>query len=376
VAENTEISWADDTFNPWEGCQKVSPACDGCYAEARNARYAPAGTTVAPNWGPGAPRRRTSPSNWAKPLKWEREQALALGSWHTRFDGGLNPGLKPAARFVFCASLADVFDNAVPIQWLADLIGLVAKTPHLTYLFLSKRIGNAIKRIREALALLGLAEMPRNIALGATVVTQEEANRDIPKLLSAKAALNPAFAFVSMEPLLGPMDIRAFMDNCYECGLTCGLRLGERPDIERCTACGEECGPDTAPVFSEGCPLCGGELEPVCPDCAHYMVYQHPMTQCLDWVITGGETDQGQHKARPSHPDWFRSLRDQCASAGVAYQHKQNGVWRPAPEIISASGEGSFHQFDDGVWMQRVGKKAAGRLLDGVTHDGRPAVSQ
>src|SRR4051794_36966230 len=98
MAENTKIEWADHTFNPWEGCQKVGPGCDHCYAEARNARFGtPKGEKpVAPNWGPGAPRRRTSISNWNKPKRWERE-ASAFFAEHGR------------RQRVFCSSLADVF---------------------------------------------------------------------------------------------------------------------------------------------------------------------------------------------------------------------------------------------------------------------------
>ena len=72
MSENTSIEWADHSFNPWEGCQKVSPGCDHCYAETRNARFA-GGTAI--NWGSGAPRRRTSAANWRKPLAWNAAHA-------------------------------------------------------------------------------------------------------------------------------------------------------------------------------------------------------------------------------------------------------------------------------------------------------------
>src|ERR1700761_8119735 len=101
MGENSKIEWCDHTFNPWEGCQKVSPGCDHCYAEARNARF---GGGEALNWGPGAPRRRTSNSNWRQVLRWNKK-AEAEGR---RFR-------------VFCASLADVFDNQVPTRWRDDL---------------------------------------------------------------------------------------------------------------------------------------------------------------------------------------------------------------------------------------------------------------
>ena len=102
-----------------------------------------------------------------------------------------------------------------------------------------------------------------------------------------------------------------------------------------------------------------------------------------DWIITGGETDQGEHKARPSHPGWFRSLRDQAAATGVPFHHKQNGEWAPCP---ADDGEWptdlpGFCRIDleglrvDNGWpMQKVGKSHSGRQIDGVTHDAFPEV--
>jgi protein gp37 len=184
MGANTAISWADDTWNPWEGCQKVSPACDGCYAEARNLRYAPKGATEAPNWGPGAPRRRTSAANWGKPLKWDR----GAGGLSIR-EAVANDNPLPPPRFVFCASLADVFDNAVPPEWRRDLFDLIRATPNLTWLLLTKRPGNIVKLFERPMAERArptpkeFGHWPRNAAIGCTVVTQEEADRDIPKLL-------------------------------------------------------------------------------------------------------------------------------------------------------------------------------------------------
>ena len=96
MAENSKIEWTDHTFNPWEGCQKVSPGCDNCYAEARNVRF---GGGQAVNFGPGAPRRRTSMQNWRKPLAWNAAHEAYFAAHGHR-------------QRVFCASLADVFDNA------------------------------------------------------------------------------------------------------------------------------------------------------------------------------------------------------------------------------------------------------------------------
>jgi protein gp37 len=83
MVANTKIEWAHHTFNPWIGCTKVSPACDHCYAEAWNARF---GAGVAPNCGPGAPRRRTTVQTWNKPLKWQRERRAAIDARARRSD--------------------------------------------------------------------------------------------------------------------------------------------------------------------------------------------------------------------------------------------------------------------------------------------------
>jgi protein gp37 len=123
MSANSKIEWTDHTFNPWEGCQKVGPGCDNCYAEARNARF---GGGQAVNWGPGAPRRRTSIANWQKPLAWNRAHAAFLAEHGRR-------------QRVFCASLADVFDNAVDPAWRADLFQLIEATPELDWLLLTKR---------------------------------------------------------------------------------------------------------------------------------------------------------------------------------------------------------------------------------------------
>ena len=174
MGDVTGIEYAHHTFNPWEGCQEVGPGCDNCYAKARNARY---GGGIAPNWGPNAPRRRTSLANWKKPLTWNRK-AAAEGKRHR----------------VFCASLADIFDNAVDPQWREDLFELIRQTPWLDWLFISKRVGN----IKEMLPSDWGDGYP-NVWLGITVVNQAEADRDIPKLLALPARIR----FLSMEPLLG-----------------------------------------------------------------------------------------------------------------------------------------------------------------------------
>lgn len=328
MAEHTKIEWCDATFNPWIGCTKVSPGCDHCYAECST----PA-RTLQVNWGPGAPRRRTSASNWALPERWNA-QADAFMAQHGR------------RQRVFCASLADVFDNAVDREWRDDLATLILNTPDLDWLLLTKRIGNA----GAMLGQMFLDGPPDNLWLGATIVNQPEADRDIPKLLAVPAAKR----FLSMEPLLGQVDLRlptrtwTNSRGCATCDHCCN---GDRCDDPTHFSRGR---PDWAPHCR--CPYCRGTGKGM----------------PIDWIIVGGESGPG---ARPMHPDWARSLRDQCEAAGVPFLFKQWGEWAPAngPEFIRKGG--SRRDLYVCMWgeMARVGKKAAGRLLDGLTHDGYPA---
>lgn len=172
--ENTAIAWCDNTFNPWVGCTKVAPACEPCYAAARD-DWLHAGA----HWGPGAPRARTSPANWALPAKWNREAERT--------------GIRPR---VFCMSLGDWADNEVPDEWRADLFRVWRETPNILWLPLTKRIGNALKMLPR--------EWPRgfeHVGMMATMASQDEVERDKPKLLGVPARWHG----VSIEPQLGPV---------------------------------------------------------------------------------------------------------------------------------------------------------------------------
>lgn len=290
MGEVTAISWCDHTWNPWIGCTKVSPACDGCYAEQlmdkRHGRVEWGG----PGKGIGT-RSRTSASTWNDPFRWQRKAE------------------KTSTRpFVFCASLADIFDNQVPAEWRAEAFDVMRRTPRLVYLLLTKRPQNIVGLCRQA------GGLPPNAAIGTTVEDQKRFDINVPALRAAKHLVDPAFAFLSCEPLLGPV-------------------AGPLHDI--------------------------------------------------DWIITGGETDQGAHKARPSHPAWFRSLRDQATDAGAAFHHKQNGEWMPRGYAFSlgiipepyapVNGRNIIAPWGgNDVVMARVGKHQSGRLLDFVLHDDRP----
>jgi protein gp37 len=307
MGEDSKIEWTDHTFNPWVGCQKVSEACTNCYAETWARR---AGT---PELWHGQ-RRRTSAANWKEPIKWNKA---------ARETGG-------RTTYVFAASLADVFEDAAEwcppmVQWRVDFFRLVELTPNLTWLLLTKRT----EHIRNMVPRAWLHYWPRHVITGCTVENQKRADERLPHLVNI-----PGRHFVSMEPLLGPVDL-------------------------------------TYALFNGG-------------DSLSHIEHRLPG---IDWVITGGESGG---KARPSHPAWYRDIRDQCAKADVPFHHKQNGEWLGQSQahvldddaqVRILSGEMMARNvcaYDDGEksgpieTLYRVGKHAAGRLLDGVEHNGVP----
>lgn len=306
MAENSNIEWTRHTFNPWIGCQKVGPGCDHCYAETWDSRGLQQRES---RWGAHAERTRTSPANWRKPLAWDRA-AAAAGERHR----------------VFCASLADVFDNHATImpEWRADLWALIRATPNIDWMLLTKRPGN----IDWMLPPDWGAGYP-NVWLGCTVVNQAEADRDIPKLLAVPARVR----FLSMEPLLGSVDLET---------------IWLRRDGQRATDLSNRLGDYVRP-------LSGNFTD----------------SPTIHLVIVGGESGPG---ARPMHPDWARSLRDQCVAAGVPFFFKQWGEWITAKGLPGHMTIG--HVFDGGFQMIRLGKNAAGRLLDGRTWDQMPGLAE
>jgi protein gp37 len=231
MAENSTISWTDHTFNPWIGCTRISPGCDHCYAARENERR---------KWVSGwdAERRRTK--TWSEPVKWNRRAAKT--------------GYKPR---IFCASLADVFDNHVPDEWRTDLWELLRITPNLRWMLLTKRIGNAAKMLPPDWP------MP-HVGIMATMVNQAEFDRDWPKLRDVPSA----WRGISMEPLLGPIDmdgappdwiitggesgpqhrttdiawVRSLRDQCAKHGIAFHHKQwgGVRPKISGCLVDGEE----------------------------------------------------------------------------------------------------------------------------------------
>lgn len=266
MGENSGIQWTTHTFNPWVGCQKVSPGCTNCYAETYDKRVGGAlidGKKVL-RWGPKAPRVRTSPANWKKPLAWNRA-AEAAGERHR----------------VFCSSLADVFEDRPEIvTWRFELLDLVRKTPHLDWLLLTKRPQNVLRMLGDLdITAFAAAHVeddlidwleewvdgrpPSNVWLGTTVEDQQRANERIPALLEVPAVVR----FLSCEPLLERVDLTPWLDEDKNGFL---WRTGN----------------------------------------------------AVQWVIIGGESGPG---ARPFMLHWARDLVGQCRGADVAPFVKQLG---------------------------------------------------
>lgn len=330
MAKST-IEWTDYTFNPWWGCQKVSPACEHCYAETWAKR------TGHPNiWGGEKSERRFfGDKHWDEPLKWNKHITLRCPGCHkicvcdtmgkAAFGKCMDcdiwadnmPSVRPR---VFCASMADVFEERDDL--IADrtrLFALIRATPNLDWLLLTKRPENWRYLVLSTINQFGglkvteaewdlinwlgdwlNGKLPHNVWMGTTVENQEMADKRIPALLAIPAKVR----FLSCEPLLGPVDLVS---------------------IRRV-------------------------LGPL----------------AIHWVIAGGESGPG---ARFMNSAWAQSLRDQCAGASVPFFFKQWGEFLPDNQNPKLSGEfGST----SGI---RVGKKAAGRTLDGRTHDEFPVVT-
>ena len=315
MGDTTAISWAHHTFNPWEGCTRLSPACDNCYAADRAHRF---GNDHL--WA--GELRRTSPANWAKPLRWNRE-AEAAGE----------------RRRVFCASLADVFDNQAPQEWRADLWRLIEATPHLTWMLLTKRPQNVIKMMPRPW-LIDRAASPRNIWLGTTAEDQERANQRIGTIMIICGATG-WLSFVSAEPLLGELD------------LTSITLPGTQPG--RVNALTGDVAEASLHELKGGAVVMG-RLE-------------YPP---LGLVIAGGESGP---KARPSNPAWFRKLRDDCTRAGVPFHFKQWGEWVPAGEIGFHGHEHRPRIDMPPASMMRVGVANDPHRLDGIQHLAMPEIA-
>lgn len=331
MADTSKIEWTDATWNVVTGCEKVSPGCDNCYAETFAERWR---GIPGHHFEPGfdvtlRPERLDLPFRWRKPKR------------------------------VFVNSMSDLFHKDIPDEYIARVFAVMALTPQHTYQVLTKRHGRMRSLLNDSafvdavrkqmyeddayatLARGGLPTWPLpNVWLGVSVEDQKRADLRIPALVDTPAAVR----FLSCEPLLGPVDLFA----------------GDHSTHER--------------DFD-------GTDDYVCLDCStddRHVPWRVIDRSALgiDWVIVGGESGR---KARPLAPQWATALRDQCAAADVPFFFKQWGEYAPTGYlVIGGTSKGTLlagDPVDDlghRVELARVGKKKAGRELDGRTWDQFP----
>ncbi len=322
----TLIEWATHTENFVAGCSKVSRACDHCYALSMSRRLA--SMSKKPKRYDGVTVKTPAGFDWTGLINVDRD---AMIDCFERYSHRREP-----AR-IFLGSMTDLFHAGVPRAFLFELLDLIAASPRHAWLILTKRPSRMARIIFDWMTARLRAEPLPNLWTGTTIESQTTAATRVPALLEVPSACR----FVSCEPLTSALDIVDFDDNM--------------PGIH--------------------------------------------------WVIAGGESGP---KAEASHPDWFRGLRDQCADAGVAFHFKQWGEYGPvnpdrrdpdtggdveldpdtrdgrstwvAGKSLGLSHDGQavkgLQHMTPGVLythMQRVGKKLAGRDLDGRTWDELPA---
>jgi protein gp37 len=289
MGKDSAIEWTDHTFNTWHGCVKVSPGCKHCYAERQSKR------SGKEYWGVHANRRWFGDKHWNDPIKWNK-QALRRETGKSfsehkdeKFSlGHMKTGEGVYRERVFCGSMCDVFEihrdpliNSLLIAERIRLWKLIKATPNLEWLLLTKRIDNVLNSHLRA-----LIEMHPNVRIGITVVNQEEADRDIPKLLKINAP-----NFLSLEPLLEKIDLTAWLQKC-ECGEF------YTPEDGKWRFAGDHV------QHHHGYPM------------GHVPAHE----QAINWVIVGGESGP---QARPMHPDWVGKIQQHCRIADVPFFMKQ-----------------------------------------------------
>lgn len=238
MGESTEIGWTDATFNPWWGCEKVSPGCDNCYAETFSHRL---GQEI---WGHNAPHRFFSDKHWNGPLKWNKK-AEAEGRQER----------------VFCASMADVFQLSDDlVDQRRRLWDLILATPHLTWQLLTKRPEN----VKRMVPIMWLTDgWPDNVWLGTTAEDQTRANIRVPRLLSVPGV---KVRFLSCEPLIGPILLAPWLHEGIDWVIAGGESgAGFRGlDVEHARVIRDECIEAKVPFFFKQHgglrPKAGGDL--------------------------------------------------------------------------------------------------------------------
>lgn len=301
MGDKTQIEWTDATWNPVTGCTKVSLGCKNCYMFREYPKLAKGGV---PGYAGGTPDLvRLWPARLDQPLHWREP------------------------RRIFVCSMADLFHRAVTVSFIHEAFMVMVKAKYHTFQVLTKRPEIMLEYVlaegREHQWPDGISP-PSNIWLGVSVEDQKTAEERIPLLLQTPAAVR----FVSYEPALGPLDLSTWLHVMWGPGKKHWFKT---------------------PMFN-GTDERGMEAP---------MRYLGKAKSELDWIIAGGES--GPH-ARPSHPDWFRSVRDQCHAAGVPFFFKQWGEWLPHDQDTLATTP-ILDQAEPMQWL-RYGKKAAGRLLD------------
>jgi len=308
----SKIQWTDKTWNPTTGCNKVSQGCKNCYAEKMHKRL----MAIAPHkyTNPFADGVEIHEDELQKPLRWK----------------------KPC--MIFVNSMSDLFHESVSFETIEQIYDMMHSNDQHIFIVLTKRPERMYKFwvwLLNKIAGVGIQDVSStstdNVWIGVTAENQEQANKRIPILLQIPAAK----WFVSIEPMLGPVDLTAIRPSICET-ITQNVLSGFATNQTR--------------SFREGLPI-------------------------LDWVICGGESGS---KARPMNPVWVRSLRDQCASADVPFFFKQWGEWAPAFDIEdyhSYVNAKHWHYFDNQTSVCKVGRKAAGNLLDGEQHHNWPKIN-
>lgn len=390
MSDGSKIEWTDATVNAINGCSLASPGCTNCYAmrlAGTRMRNHPSrkGLTIDTKAGPvWNGEVRLVESAMLQPLRWQR------------------------SRIIFWNAHGDPFHPAVPVEWVDRMIAVMSLTHWHKHLVLTKRAdrmrhyfssADVVARVdRENLKLFAahcrksphVFKMKRpcvnwplpNVWLGVSVEDQARADERIPDLLNTPAAGR----FLSCEPLLGAVDLRWIAEPDEEKDGVIDALLG----------CNWVDGMGRGAEFRPARP---GHQDRVMTRRVCSPVGDILATRKIDGVIVGGESGPG---ARPMHPDWARSLRDQCASAGVDFHFKQWGDWLGGEIYTETDPDGVTHgglsRFPDGPkgetfpgkrchwWGDsdsftpgpisvNVGKKLAGRQLDGVAHDALPWTS-